>query len=386
VSDTETARPHLRRWIAALAAVGVVVIGVAYATTFTEDRGGSAWTTYAAGWTQLPAPPEWRYGAGIVWTGSQLLYWGGANSAKDVPPSDEGYAFDPVAATWSAMPTAPEPGAPAAAIWTGSQALFFMPDASGVRVLAFDPATSTWRAFDRGPRGPVFTSSFTWTGRGVLVFGGAIDRQHGSAKAWMFDPSDGSWMQQPSAPVAVSAPVATWDGQQVIIVGWSGDILRTTAATLQVQAFNVLRPSWSTLPDTGLEPVPAGVGTTDGRTIVWQPVSSSSLEWSGTSGSWTTLTGPDVEAHDCPVDTATIDGFIFGWNCGSPALWSAATSSWSAVDPPMASGSIVTTAYGYAIGAGEGFVVDEREPNGTAGNGGPAATVPHLWFWEPPPS
>src|SRR6266498_4050028 len=77
------------------------------------------------GWTELPAPPEIRTGAAQVWTGSQLLIWGGWFGGSDEQsPERDGVAFDASSNTWGAIPPAPIPGRsfPASA-WTGNELL-----------------------------------------------------------------------------------------------------------------------------------------------------------------------------------------------------------------------------------------------------------------------
>src|SRR5712691_6550586 len=39
------------------------------------------WAPFSEGWTELPAPPIVRGGAAMVWTGSELLLWGGYDEA-----------------------------------------------------------------------------------------------------------------------------------------------------------------------------------------------------------------------------------------------------------------------------------------------------------------
>jgi N-acetylneuraminic acid mutarotase len=76
-------------------------------------------------WRWLPAMKFPRQGHVAVWTGSRLLVWGGESKqtgAWVLPPHGE--AFDPVANTWTALPTSPLPGRIGAiAVWTGSEML-----------------------------------------------------------------------------------------------------------------------------------------------------------------------------------------------------------------------------------------------------------------------
>jgi hypothetical protein len=58
-----------------------------------------------------------------VWTGRQVLVWGGLTGSfqdQEIPP--HGVAYDPAANRWSAMPMAPLRGRNnPTAVWTGRQ-------------------------------------------------------------------------------------------------------------------------------------------------------------------------------------------------------------------------------------------------------------------------
>jgi hypothetical protein len=76
-------------------------------------------------WRRLPRMEFGRSGFAAVWTGHQVLVWGGLTgrySSQTVPP--HGAAYDPAAAAnrWSALPQAPLRGrANPLAVWTGTQ-------------------------------------------------------------------------------------------------------------------------------------------------------------------------------------------------------------------------------------------------------------------------
>jgi hypothetical protein len=74
-------------------------------------------------WRRLPAMAYPRQGAVAVWTGDQMLVWGGGTTAsggKEPPPHGE--AFDPSVNRWSAMPASPlRHRYPAVAVWTGRE-------------------------------------------------------------------------------------------------------------------------------------------------------------------------------------------------------------------------------------------------------------------------
>jgi hypothetical protein len=80
-----------------------------------------------------PAPIAGRDGAVAVWTGRQLLVWGGHGRVPGagLRPLRDGAAYDPAGDRWQLIPTAPAgvQGRSAAAAWTGSRMLVWLGNA-----------------------------------------------------------------------------------------------------------------------------------------------------------------------------------------------------------------------------------------------------------------
>jgi hypothetical protein len=76
-------------------------------------------------WRRLPDMPLARFGHAAVWTGRQLLVWGGLSTPYDERTGAyrtpaHGVAYTPATGQWSALPTAPLRGrTPSVAFWTG---------------------------------------------------------------------------------------------------------------------------------------------------------------------------------------------------------------------------------------------------------------------------
>jgi N-acetylneuraminic acid mutarotase len=76
-------------------------------------------------WRRLPPMESGRIGAAAVWTGARLLVWGGqtgrAGAASYNVPG-HGLVYDPVANRWSELPPAPLLGRQGpTAVWTGNE-------------------------------------------------------------------------------------------------------------------------------------------------------------------------------------------------------------------------------------------------------------------------
>jgi hypothetical protein len=84
---------------------------------------GVAFNPATGHWRRLPAMAYTRSGFAAVWTGRQVLIWGGLTgpyASHKVPP--HGVAYDPAANRWSALPMSPLRGRNMpTAVWTGQQ-------------------------------------------------------------------------------------------------------------------------------------------------------------------------------------------------------------------------------------------------------------------------
>ncbi|PRY11792.1 hypothetical protein [Kineococcus rhizosphaerae] len=195
------------------------------------------------GWTQLPAaplaPPGLRAGLAAVWTGEEVLVWGGSSPRADgcaVAVCADGASWRPVggrdraAGSWTALPPAPLQARSGARLhWTGSEAVLVggldpwarceSRPAGRLDVAAFSPATRSWRALPPlpWPEGTVVDAS-AWTPRGLLVWSV-------SAGAWSLPAGGASWAELPDPPVARGDASAyagvqdVWTGTEWVLLG-----------------------------------------------------------------------------------------------------------------------------------------------------------------------
>ena len=85
----------------------------------------AAYSPATNAWTALPAGYDGRTGAGLAWTGSTLLVWGGTlDERTPAKPPPHGLVYDPARGRWGALPASVLGGriAPVTA-WTGTQLL-----------------------------------------------------------------------------------------------------------------------------------------------------------------------------------------------------------------------------------------------------------------------
>ncbi len=169
-----------------------------------------------------PAPSEW---GSAVWTGSEMIVWGGEDESSSLELNSGGL-YDPALDQWQSMTLA---GAPEArrdhtAVWTGTQMVIWggqdydlgwVPLNTGGR---YDPATDSWTGVSN-TNAPQARSGHAavWTGTMMLVWGGS-----GLNTGGAYDPHSDAWspISTSGAPEARSGCSAVWTGREMII--WGG--------------------------------------------------------------------------------------------------------------------------------------------------------------------
>ncbi len=139
-----------------------------------NPAGGGSWEAIAAG----PSP---RYFHTAVWTGSRMLVWGGSDFNLTSPIAG-GSSYDPVANVWQAITTAgaPPPRYQHSAVWTGNEMILWGGSTSNVNQFVYSaaggryrPADNTWTATAEtgAPSGRILPNA-VWTGADMIVWGG----------------------------------------------------------------------------------------------------------------------------------------------------------------------------------------------------------------------
>jgi len=162
-----------------------------------------------------------------AWTGRQLVVWGGgAGGGGNWQPSAAGAAYDPATDRWQVLPPAPVPARiGASAVWTGREVLFWGgqagPDTTFADGAAYDPATRRWRVLPPAPIGPRTEHQAVWTGREMIVWGGYCGGYHVNTGA-RYDPPSNSWTptSTTNAPDGRIAHAAVWTDSEMIV--WGG--------------------------------------------------------------------------------------------------------------------------------------------------------------------
>jgi len=183
-----------------------------------------SWT--ATSTTNAPSP---RNDHTAVWTGSEMIVWGGQDSTTYL---NTGGRYNPSTDSWTPTSTLNAPAARKlhTAVWTGTEMIVwggydgnFLSLNSGGR---YDPGTDSWTATTT-TNAPTARGLHTavWTGTEMIVWGGVSDRDRELNTGGRYNPATDNW----TATTATNAPTgrerhtAVWtDSEMIVWGGWNG--------------------------------------------------------------------------------------------------------------------------------------------------------------------
>ena len=193
-----------------------------------------------------------------VWTGSRMLVFGGRTGDTDNTTTNTGGSYDPVSNTWTALSTTNAPAGREyfTGVWSGTEMIVW----GGYNGQAsttvntggrYNPATNSWQATSSSGAPPArFAHNSAWTGSKMLVWGGAADFFSTTFynTGYLYDPAANTWspISTTNAPSARDAAVAVWTGSEMVI--WGGD---NGNRLLSGGRYNVASNTWQTVGTIG---------------------------------------------------------------------------------------------------------------------------------------
>jgi hypothetical protein len=211
-------------------------------------------------WRQLPPAPFSTSVSAMVWTGTEMLFFGRVSNMNDGAVAggchDVAAAYTPATRTWRRLsPPLADAGCfegTETAVWSGSEMLVW-----GTVNTAYNPATNRWRPLPNPPLKWAGPSVNVWTGRQMVGWGGGCcgdSVRDGLA----YTPATNSWSELPPAPISGRHAAGAWTGTEMIIVGGNDADEHVFA---DGAAYNPSTRSWRRLP-----PMPQPRA---GATVVW---------------------------------------------------------------------------------------------------------------------
>jgi N-acetylneuraminic acid mutarotase len=195
-----------------------------------------------------------RVDATAVWTGQNVVVWGGVDASNDKSMFVDGAAYDPASDSWRliAEPQTTEGRKQTVGTWTGTRVMFWGGIRSNGQASAFhdlyDPNSDTWTTEPDASAGRLMGAATSWSGSIFYVCGGSASKGSVSDKAYAYDAREGAWSTLPVAPAARMLAFGQWDGSELVV--WGG---RDTGADLATGfRYEPARNTWLDLSSTGM--------------------------------------------------------------------------------------------------------------------------------------
>jgi hypothetical protein len=255
-----------------------------------SDAPGAVYEPDADRWRPLgPGAAGNRYGHSAVWTGEEMIVWGGFQGGADPEKLlADGAAYDPRSDTWRTIARSPlSPRESHAAVWTGEEMIVWggsRPRPLGALLFAdgaaYDPERDRWRRLARPPA--VFARpgstgddhqahlQVAWTGDALALWNGA--------RGAFYTPATDDWETIPPPPVEIgpqfAGPSAVWTGKELVV--WGGAKGEHTWVN-EGAAYDPEAQRWSALPI-------APIAGRSGHAAVW--AGGGMLVWGGFGGQY----------------------------------------------------------------------------------------------------
>jgi len=229
-ATTTTNAPSIRAGHTAVWTGSEMIVWGGYYNTFFLNTGGrydpatDSWTA-----TTTMNAPSARYAHTAVWTGSEMIVWAGSGCISGCF-SATGGRYNPSTDSWTASSTTDAPSARYfhTAIWIGSEMIVWGGAIVGGNINTggrYNPDTDSWIATstDNAPS-PRAAHTAVWTGSEMIVWGGAIVGGNINTGG-RYNPDTDSWIatNTTNAPSARSYHTAIWTGNEMIAWGGAGN-------------------------------------------------------------------------------------------------------------------------------------------------------------------
>ena len=310
--------------------------GMANAPALTDCNGASGDQCDGLGnclssgaWSPLAVGPSARYLHTAVWTGTEMIVWGGRDDNGEL---GDGSRYDPAANTWTPVTNNNAPSARFyhEAVWTGTEMIVWGGFGQGDYLATggrYNPSTNTWSTMSNtnAPSGRT-QFSMVWTGSRAIVWGGIeVATAQGDGK--LYDPATNSWADVPSlgSPSPRFAHSAIYAAGRMIIWGgadtfdWFGNGAMYLPST----------DSWTTISNANAPSFrqSASVVWNGGRAIFWAGWNGGPFlddgayldPDAGAAGTWSTLAGgaPAARRDHVALWTEGSAAGMFVWGgCG----------------------------------------------------------------------
>lgn len=207
---------------------------------------GGRYNPYTDSWseTSLNGVPSARFLHTAIWTGSEMIVWGGNYINNGNVYLNTGGRYNPFTDNWQSTPTngAPSGRIHHAAIWTGTEMIVWGGEnrnnnqyyKTGGR---YNPTSGSWQATSIIGASRRAKSTFVWTGTEMIVWGGQFNTPTLNTGS-RYKPCTDSWKDTTiyEAPSGRYDHTAIWDGNNMIV--WGGIPLTNTPYIYSIETLS----------------------------------------------------------------------------------------------------------------------------------------------------
>ncbi len=313
-----------------------LTVGMSYIAKLyvTDDLSRSSPTTslkFTYRWSMVSpgSPPSNRYEHSAVWTGDELIIWGGRNGGTYL---GDGASYDPSVGVWSTIASAGIAGrVDHAAVWCDNTMVIWGGSAPGNTYYntgsVYIPGSNTWVAMSTSPLTARSNMVAVCYNNLVYFWGGMVDT--GSTVYFgdgaVFDPSSNTWTTFPvssgPAPSIRSRTAHGVIGDKLVVWGGTGPSALSTGGV-----YNFSTQAWSTMSTTGAPAARFRMGyvASDTELYVYGGIGIGSVYLSGlgyrynpNTNSWMT--------HTVANSTQAIADVKMAWNGKQVVAWGGET-------------------------------------------------------------
>jgi hypothetical protein len=222
-----------------------------------EVNTGGRYNPSTDSWTATSTTnaPEARIYHTALWTGSEMIVWGGLDG---ITLLDTGGKYNPGTDSWIATSTTntPEPREDHTAVWTGSEMIVWGGCCTPITGGRYNPGTDSWTATSTtGAPTARFFHTAVWSGSEMIVWGGNDETFNNTNTGGRYSPTGDSWVATNlgNAPSPRDLHSAVWSGSEMIVWGGieGGSTISTPAANTarrlqrHIRRFSLVRSRWA---------------------------------------------------------------------------------------------------------------------------------------------
>jgi N-acetylneuraminic acid mutarotase len=324
--------------------IGVTANAVYQLPEISSPTGGCIDDTWLA--TSTTNAPEARSLHTAVWTGSEMIVWGGTTGFPNY--FNTGGKYNPSTDSWTATSTtnAPEARYLHTAVWTGSEMIVWGGSSGFPNYFntggRYNPSTDSWTATST-TNAPEARQAHTavWTGDEMIVWGGSS----GAGANYFntggrYNPVSDSWTATTltNAPEARDGHTAVWTGSEMIVWGGSGyNLALNTGGRYNPSTNSWIPTSTTNAPTRRFSHTAVWTGNAGNEMIVWggSGLSNTGGRYTPINDSWTatsTTNAPEARALHTAVWTGS-EMIVWGGNSSglnTGGRYTPETDSWTA--------------------------------------------------------